>query len=183
MAPARSSTSRARRDQPQHAPQPQNISPPLDEENPNDDLFLDPLMGTPLAIYVEKDVENRDEIAALISVCRHCTDVFSVLRRVFRPPTPSIGIRQSYDCMCRPTVHGLLRLCTVLDAHRQMTDIFPSFLGLQKHGGVVSPGYSGVAYILGESLSDGMLWHIGHQTVKRPFRLYAHPRSYHSRPS
>ncbi|RPD78215.1 hypothetical protein L226DRAFT_531566 [Lentinus tigrinus ALCF2SS1-7] len=84
MAPARSSTNRARRDQPQHPPQLQNVSPPLDEQNPNDGLFLDPLMGTPLSIYVEKDVENRDEIVQL----------------------------------------------------------------LQKYGGILSPGYSGVSYIL-----------------------------------
>ncbi|KAI0743774.1 hypothetical protein C8Q80DRAFT_1183068 [Daedaleopsis nitida] len=84
MAPARSSANRARRDQPQHAPQAQNVPPPVEEENSSEDLFLDPLMGTPLAIYVEKDVENRDEIVELIS----------------------------------------------------------------KYGGIVSPGYSGVAYIL-----------------------------------
>ncbi|KAH9855178.1 hypothetical protein C2E23DRAFT_751774 [Lenzites betulinus] len=84
MAPARSSANRARRDQAPHAPPPQNISPPLDESNMDEGLFLDPLMGTPLAIYVEKDVENRDEIVELVV----------------------------------------------------------------KHGGVVSPSYSGVSYIL-----------------------------------
>ncbi|KAI0829693.1 hypothetical protein BC628DRAFT_1358248 [Trametes gibbosa] len=84
MAPARSSANRARRDQAQHAPPSQNISPPLDEHNSDDGLFLDPLMGTPLAIYVEKDVENREEIVELVV----------------------------------------------------------------KHGGVVSPSYSGVSYIL-----------------------------------
>ncbi|KAI0655972.1 hypothetical protein C8Q70DRAFT_922742 [Cubamyces menziesii] len=69
MAPARSSANRARRErehQAQHLPQPQDISPPVDEQNSPDDLFLDPLMGTPLAIYVEKDVENRDEIVELV---------------------------------------------------------------------------------------------------------------------
>lgn len=71
MAPARSSANRARRErehQAQHVPQPQNISPPVDEQNPSDELFLDPLMGTPLAIYVEKDVDNRDEIVELVVV-------------------------------------------------------------------------------------------------------------------
>ncbi|KAI0371156.1 hypothetical protein BV20DRAFT_994012 [Pilatotrama ljubarskyi] len=84
MAPARSSVNRSRREQVQHVPQPQNISPPVDEQNSTDGLFLDPLMGTPLAIYVEKDVENRDEIVELVV----------------------------------------------------------------KHGGIVSPSYSGVSYIL-----------------------------------
>ena len=71
MAPARRA---ARRDQAQHPPQPQNAvvhggAPPgADEPNVNDELFLDPLMGTPLAIYVEKDVENRQEVVDLILV-------------------------------------------------------------------------------------------------------------------
>ena len=34
----------------------------------NDELFLEPMMGTPLAIYVEKDVSDREEIAELITV-------------------------------------------------------------------------------------------------------------------
>ncbi len=45
------------------------MSPPADDTNANNDLFLDPLMGTPLAIYVEKDVDNWDEIVKLITVC------------------------------------------------------------------------------------------------------------------
>ena len=76
MAPARSSANRARRErehQAQHLPQPQDISPPVDEQNSPDDLFLDPLMGTPLAIYVEKDVENRDEIVELVLVSHAST--------------------------------------------------------------------------------------------------------------
>ncbi|KAI0674975.1 hypothetical protein C8Q78DRAFT_1009868 [Trametes maxima] len=67
MAPARSSAHRARREQVQHVPPPQNISPSTDDQTESDGLFLDPLMGTPLAIYVEKDVENRDEIAELVT--------------------------------------------------------------------------------------------------------------------
>jgi hypothetical protein len=31
-------------------------------------LFLEPMMGTPLAIYVEKDVEDRDTIVDIITV-------------------------------------------------------------------------------------------------------------------
>jgi glycerate-2-kinase len=43
------------------------------DDNNNDDsdlieLFTDPMLGTPLSIYVEKDVENRDEVVALIGV-------------------------------------------------------------------------------------------------------------------
>ncbi|KAI0769335.1 hypothetical protein BD413DRAFT_477758 [Trametes elegans] len=84
MAPARSSANRARRERAQHVPPPQNMPAPADEQDSVGDLFLDPLMGTPLAIYVEKDVENRDEIVELVV----------------------------------------------------------------KHGGIVSPSYSGVSYIL-----------------------------------
>ena len=32
------------------------------------DLFLDPMLGTPLAMYVEKDVHDRDNIVSLITV-------------------------------------------------------------------------------------------------------------------
>ncbi|KAH9949642.1 hypothetical protein B0H21DRAFT_804204 [Amylocystis lapponica] len=81
MAPARTGNRRGQREQnlPQH-----NVQPEPMAESLKDDLFLEPMMGTPLAIYVEKDVENRDSIVDLIT----------------------------------------------------------------KHGGVVSPGYSGVPYIL-----------------------------------
>lgn len=82
MAPARSSVNRARRDQPPHASQPQNESTPFEEDNQGDDLFLDPLMGTPLAIYVEKDVENRAEIVELVSVRHFCTDAFKVFHGI-----------------------------------------------------------------------------------------------------
>lgn len=69
MAPARSSTRR------QHSDSDQNY---------NNDLFIDPMLGSPLAIYIEKDVVDKDTIADLIV----------------------------------------------------------------KHGGTISPGYSGVPYIL-----------------------------------
>ena len=67
MAPAR----RSRRDHAQVPPQPQStgIPAPADEQSPNDELFLDPLMGTPLSIYVEKDVDNREDVVDLIQVC------------------------------------------------------------------------------------------------------------------
>jgi hypothetical protein len=67
----------------------------------HDDLFLEPMMGTPLAIFIEKDVPDRDQLVHLVSVSSA-----SFFR--FFPPHSS-----------------------------------------QAHGGVVSPGYSGVPYILG----------------------------------
>ncbi|KJA20067.1 hypothetical protein HYPSUDRAFT_142746 [Hypholoma sublateritium FD-334 SS-4] len=80
MAPVRSSTRRGAHPTP---------TPPIqdadgDDPNTNKELFLDPMLGTPLAIYLEKEVEDKDNIAQLII----------------------------------------------------------------KHGGTVSPGYSGVPYIL-----------------------------------
>lgn len=71
MAPARTSTRRSHRDHTSqslavhHDPQ----QHPQVEQEPNGDLFLDPMMGTPLSLYVDKDVENRDQIVDLITVC------------------------------------------------------------------------------------------------------------------
>lgn len=31
-------------------------------------LFLEPMMGTPLTVYIEKDVDDRDELVDLITV-------------------------------------------------------------------------------------------------------------------
>ena len=94
MAPARSSANRARRDNTQQPPQSQNVSPPDEDANTSDDLFLDPLMGTPLAIYVEKDVDNRDEIVELITVCR-LIHLYPRRRRVLRCHTPIAGLWKS----------------------------------------------------------------------------------------
>ena len=96
MAPARS----ARRAHSQNAPLPQN-------DPQNAALFLEPMMGTPLTIYIEKDVDDRDDLVDLITV-----SLFHL-----------------------PTDHPVLSLAT------------------QKHGGAVSPSYSGTPYILGKSPS------------------------------
>ena len=36
--------------------------------NVNSELFLEPMMGTPLAIYIEKDVQDRDTLVDLVTV-------------------------------------------------------------------------------------------------------------------
>jgi len=41
----------------------------------NRELFLEPMMGTPLQMYIEKDVQDRDDLIDLITV-----------RRVFSSP-------------------------------------------------------------------------------------------------
>ncbi len=131
MAPARSSVNRARRDQTQHPPQPQNVSPPLDEQNSEDELFLDPLMGTPLAIYVEKDVENRDEIVELVSVCH--PRAYSMLRRVFWRNTDIARQRDTCRGRRRRALLAVVRFttfrmftkkCLSLD-YRNMAGLYP----------------------------------------------------------
>ena len=57
MAPARST----RRAHSQNAP-----PPPSDPQHAA--LFLEPMMGTPLSIYIEKDVDDRDDLVDLITV-------------------------------------------------------------------------------------------------------------------
>jgi hypothetical protein len=68
MAPARSSTRRAHIDQNSIPPPPLHDQPTND--NPVQDLFIDPMLGTALAIYIEKDVDDRDILVDLINV-RH----------------------------------------------------------------------------------------------------------------
>ena len=52
MAPPRASTRRQ----------------PSDSSFSNDLFFIDPMLGSPLAIYIEKDVQDKDAIAQLIVV-------------------------------------------------------------------------------------------------------------------
>ena len=66
MAPVRSANRRAHRDHPQQQPTPQ----PDPSHDLSQDIFIDPMMGTALQIYVEKDVQDRDTIVELITVCR-----------------------------------------------------------------------------------------------------------------
>ena len=80
----------------------------------NDDLFLDPMMGAPLAIYIEKDVADKDVLSDLILVRS---------RRVLPVGIASQAYFLSLKCLTTSP---------------------------QKHGGTISPGYSGVPYILGE---------------------------------
>ena len=59
MAPARNANRRVQREH--TSAQLQNV--PIDivsDLSSKSDLFLEPMMGTPLAIYVHKDVQNRD---------------------------------------------------------------------------------------------------------------------------
>ncbi|KAI6125802.1 hypothetical protein EV401DRAFT_1885878 [Pisolithus croceorrhizus] len=97
MAPARSNR-RTHQEQPV-----QLRNTPSDTNAANKtDLFLEPMMGTPLTVYIEKDVEEKESLVELIAVR---TFTLSIL-----------------DFLTSP----------------------------QKHGGAVSPGYSGTPYILGK---------------------------------
>lgn len=65
MTPARSSTRRSA-----HGSQlPPSTQHPQDSEFVvNKDLFIDPMLGTALAMYIEKDVDDKDVISQLIVV-------------------------------------------------------------------------------------------------------------------
>ena len=69
MAPVRSSAARRGATQPQAAVEQAPLQPaPVDDVNDNTDLFVDPMLGTPLSAYIEKDVENRDDLVQLWTV-------------------------------------------------------------------------------------------------------------------
>lgn len=44
---------------------------PSNVASAQDDLFLEPMMGTPLALYIEKDVEDREELVSMVIVSYH----------------------------------------------------------------------------------------------------------------
>ena len=46
-----------------------NNAPDAPEDGTVDaELFIDPMLGTPLAIYIEKDVADRDNLVEIITV-------------------------------------------------------------------------------------------------------------------
>lgn len=65
MAPARTSTRRNQQNQNALA---RTTIADNNDGAVNGQLFLEPMMGTPLAIYIEKDVEDRDTIVDIITV-------------------------------------------------------------------------------------------------------------------
>ena len=65
MAPGRSSARRSAHSS-QVPPSGQHAQD--DDVVANKDLFIDPMLGTALAIYIEKDVEDKDIISDLIVV-------------------------------------------------------------------------------------------------------------------
>lgn len=72
MAPARSSGRRARtkRKAQNVPPQEPVVADDEDELAPQyDQLFLDPMSGQPLQLYVDKGVEDKEVISQLIVVC------------------------------------------------------------------------------------------------------------------
>lgn len=130
MAPARTSARRTQHDQTTSS-RPAGI----DDHHgaANEDLFLEPMMGTPLAIYVEKDVEDRDSIVDLITVSR-----------TYKPFSEIVDVFSEFK----------VKNIFWLNRRVLMTRLQSKFDGVlifsQNHGGSVSPGYSGVPYILGE---------------------------------
>lgn len=80
MAPTRSSGRRTRNKRKTQTAPPRQpvIESDDDDEQPRDveELFLDPMSGQPLQIYIEKDVDNRDVIAEGV-VVRSLETLFS----------------------------------------------------------------------------------------------------------
>ena len=74
MAPGRSSARRSA-----HGPQAPPSGQPAQDENlvANKELFIDPMLGTALAIYIEKDVEDKEKISDLIVVSHLCFELSS----------------------------------------------------------------------------------------------------------
>jgi hypothetical protein len=67
MAPPRSSARRAHVDQTINRPS--SVHDQDSNDNALQELFIDPMLGNSLAIYIEKDVGDRDVLVDLIQVC------------------------------------------------------------------------------------------------------------------
>jgi len=87
MAPAHSTHPRAQQQQQQQQQQQhqrdQSANPDIAEHG----LFLEPMMGTPLAMYVHKDVLDHDRVVDLITVSSYARHRHG-LRRVCATPCP-----------------------------------------------------------------------------------------------
>jgi hypothetical protein len=71
MAPGRSSARRSA-----HGQQAPLSGQHAQDENlvANKELFIDPMLGTALAIYIEKDVEDKETISDLILVSHYASN-------------------------------------------------------------------------------------------------------------
>lgn len=113
MAPVRSSTRRGAHPTP---------TPPIqdtdgDDPNTNKELFLDPMLGTPLAIYLEKEVEDKDNIAQLIIVSysfaimwhENCESIAGSTGVEFISSKQQAVVRWTHfhrPCKCLPPLNG-----------------------------------------------------------------------------
>jgi hypothetical protein len=79
MAPGRMSTRRTQHDQNAST---RSADPDGNNGVVNEELFLEPMMGTPLAIYIEKDVQDRDALVDII-VVSSVKIAFCIIGRVF----------------------------------------------------------------------------------------------------
>ncbi|KAJ3513439.1 hypothetical protein NLJ89_g2945 [Agrocybe chaxingu] len=140
MAPARSSNRRAA--QPPPAPQ-TNHDLHNDDPNINTELFVDPMLGTALAVYIEKDVEEKELISQLIissEASEHtilsCCAPFLDLGR----SAQSVALVKQTNF---PTLPAFFN-----EGDRVPLAAYTTSSRQRKHGGTISPGYSGVPYIL-----------------------------------
>lgn len=148
MAPRRARTQGSAGDDDEHDNAPHSV--------PEDGLFVDLIMGTPLAMYVDKDVLDRSTILDLVNV-RLYTILTRATRLSRRFRGPGMCAWMPLSSSCSVTIGRVLNQ-------------------LQNNGGTVAPGYSSVPYILGmsETRHFSIIWLILTQSIlhKNLDRIY-----------
>ena len=133
MAPAHSTHPRVQQHQ-QHQQRDQSANSDIVEHG----LFLEPMMGTPLAMYVHKDVPDHDRVVDLITVSLPATRGYTY------PPSRVLAVMLSLKITT--TVSGCAMFSLHVCSPRRPVLLTQFF---QKNGGTVANSYSGVSYILG----------------------------------
>ena len=118
------------------------------------ELFIDPMLGIPLAIYIDKDVNDRDELAELVTVSQRVNNgrILKWERRGGLETNAGPFVKQkarSVATMATPCISDLCELRRKLRCHDGISEQRKLTGFLQKYGGIVSPGYSSVPYVLG----------------------------------
>ncbi|KAI0311690.1 hypothetical protein OF83DRAFT_1177323 [Amylostereum chailletii] len=117
----------------------QNVQPGLPHilHHPNG-LFIDPMLGTPLAIYIQKDVEDRQTL----------TDLVEASPFLVFPPSMAVGFR---EVLMRSATELVVRYMPPFLSIALVPPLSVCFLTscfYQRNGGTIATGYSGIPYIL-----------------------------------
>jgi hypothetical protein len=84
------------------------------DSNVSSELFIDPMLGTPLAMYIEKDVEAKDILAGLVTVSRVAVSREKKDVRIYSRPSFRRGIVNFFH-PCSPTLGVVFILFTLLN--------------------------------------------------------------------